>query len=53
MVAVVYVCSAAVTTHRIAPALFNTAGKSYVENLRHDLAADPGVVLYDTAVPPT
>jgi hypothetical protein len=50
-VAVAYAGSTAVTTHHTAPALFNTAGKEYVENLRHDLADQPDAVLYDTAVP--
>jgi hypothetical protein len=51
VVAVAYAASTALTTHHTAPALFNTAGKTYVENLQRDLADHPDVVLYDTAVP--
>jgi len=42
-VSVGYLVSAAVTSHHTAPSLFNTADKSYVDNLRTDLQAQPGV----------
>ena len=50
-VAVLYTASAAVTTHLTAPDLYNTAARTYVDNLRHDLATQPAVSLFDSTVP--
>jgi hypothetical protein len=51
-VSVGYLVSAAVTSHHTAPSLFNIADKSYVDNLRTDLQAQPGVTPFDSEVPP-
>ncbi len=50
-VAVGYVASAAVTSHQLAPDLFNGVSKSYVDTLHDDLSRQPDVVLYDSTVP--
>lgn len=52
VVVIGYVTSAAITSHHTAPALYNTAGREYVDTLRQDLADRPGVVLFDSQVPP-
>lgn len=50
-VSVAFVASSAVTTHLEAPVSYHTAAKTYVTNLRSDLADQPGVTLYDSTVP--
>lgn len=46
------VLSAAVTTTRVAPQLQNDDDRTYVENVRSALRADPSLVLVDELVPP-
>lgn len=51
VVVVAYAASAAVTSRLTAPDLFNTAARSYVDNLGADLSEQPTAVLYDSTVP--
>lgn len=51
LVTLVYVLSAAVTTTFWAPHQYNTAERTYIENLRGQLRAHPEAVLYDQTVP--
>lgn len=48
---VAYTGSAAVTTRLMAPDLYNTAARSYVDTLRADVRAQPTAVIYDSTVP--
>lgn len=51
LVTIAYTGSAAITTHLMAPDLYNTQARLYVQNLSDDLSQQPSVVLYDSTVP--